>query len=65
MGYKGFVRLYNTGDDFSESIDLSASNPELVKELREVFRKWQQDKQAPRRSRRTTTINGDTIEWRI
>jgi arylsulfatase A-like enzyme len=67
MGQKGFRRLYNTADDISESKDLSAGNPELVKELQNVFNKWTQDKQAPRRSSRKvkTNLNGDTIEWHI
>jgi arylsulfatase A-like enzyme len=67
MGQEGFLRLYNTADDISESKDLSSGNPGLVKELQDVFEKWTQDKQAPRSSRRKvkTNLNGDTIEWHI
>ncbi len=61
------ARLYNVEDDPGESKDLSAENPEVVEEFRQVFEQWAEDKDEPRESSRKvkTRFNGDIIEWHI
>jgi arylsulfatase A len=42
-GGDGKVHLFNLDADIEESEDVSAQNPEVVKELRAAFEKWEQD----------------------
>ncbi len=67
MAGEELTRLYNVDEDPGETKDFSGQEPELVKEMKEAFRKWNDQLPEPRTANRkvTTEFNGDTIEWDI
>jgi len=67
MAGEELTRLYNVDKDPSETKDFSGQKPELVKEMKQAFRKWNSQLPEPRKANRkvTTEFNGDTIEWDI
>lgn len=67
MAGESLSRLYNLDKDQGETKDRSAESPELVKEMKKAFAKWNEQMAEPRKSSRTvdTHFGGDTITWHI
>ncbi len=67
MGGEELTRLYNVDEDPGETKDFSGKKPELVKEIKQAFAKWNEQMAAPKEAARTvdTHYDGDTIKWDI
>lgn len=61
------TRLYDLSADIGEKKDLSASKPEVVKELRQMWESWSNKMAKPRwpARYRELTINGETVTWEL
>ena len=61
------TRLYDVEKDPGEAKDLAAEHPQRVREMKQAFDDWAEDKAPPREGARKveTRFNGDTIEWHI
>jgi arylsulfatase A-like enzyme len=61
------THLYDLATDIGEKKDVSAAHPDVVKEMRGAFTKWNSQMVAPRWAGKSAnlTVNGEKITWDV